>query len=120
MIYYHLDNDLLDNALFLAGRLYALDPRNTDAIHLLALCHLRSNQFKLAFDYSQATARRALHPGCSYVFAQTCLRLGRNPEGIDALEKIRCEWDGNNDWGRQMHARKEVTILPDTDQPLLQ
>lgn len=102
MIYYHLDNDLSDNALFLAGRLYALDPRSPDAIHLLALCHLRSNQYKLAFDYSQAAARRALHLGCSYIFAQTCLRLGRNPEGIDALEKIRHAWDGNNDWGRQI------------------
>lgn len=98
MIYYHLDNDILHNALFLAGRMHALDSRNPDAIHLLSLCHFRSKQFKLAFDYGQAAARRGSHLGCSYVFAQACLRLDRWSEGIDALEKLRHAWDGKNDW----------------------
>lgn len=99
MIYYHLDNELLYNALILAGRMHAFDQKNPEAVHLLSLCHFKNKQYKLAFDYGQPVARRSLHLGCSYVFAQACLKLNRSPEGIDALERTRHMWDGKNDWG---------------------
>ena len=38
LIYYHLDGNLLRNALFLAGRLHAYEPRSSEAAYLLALC----------------------------------------------------------------------------------
>lgn len=99
VVWYHLDNDLLNNALFLAGRMHALDPRNTEAVHLLALCHQKSGQFKTAYHYTQTVARRGLHLGCAYVFAQACLKLQRAAEGIDALEKLRPTWESKIDWG---------------------
>lgn len=100
IVLYHLDQGLLNNALFLAGRLHALDSRNLQSIHLLALCHLRNTQARLAYHYTQQAARRGLHLGCAYVFAQACLDLNKRAEGIDALERVRHMWDGKNDWGK--------------------
>ncbi len=100
-IYYHLDNDLISNALFLAGRLHALEPRNPDAVHLLALCHYREGQTKAAYDYTRILALgKGSHLGCSYLFAQACLVLNRNTDGIAALEKARALWEGKIHWSK--------------------
>lgn len=100
LIFYHLDNDLFQNALFLAGRLYGVDPRNPDTNHLLALCHLKLGQFKAAFDYSKEIRLRANHLGCAYVFAQACLALERYQEGIAALERCKSSWLPRNHWSK--------------------
>jgi anaphase-promoting complex subunit 3 len=97
-IYYHLDNDLLQNALFLAGRYHGLDPRSADAAHLLALCNLKTGQLKAAYDYSRDRALRAQHLGCAYVFAQACLGLELYADGINALERSRGLWAARNHW----------------------
>ena len=94
IIWYHLDNDLLDNALFHAGRLQGIDARNHDNIHLLALCQLRVGQLKAACESSRSVAARAVHIGCSYVFAQACLGLKNFTDGIVALQKSRVLCDG--------------------------
>ncbi len=100
LIYYHLDNNHLRNALFMAGRLHAYDPRSADALHLLALCHLRLGQHKLAYECSRTVALKGAHLGCAYVFAETCVVLsdGREKEGVTALEKTRGLWGGRNNW----------------------
>lgn len=99
LIFYHLDNDLLQNALFFAGRLHGLDPRGGDAAHLLALCHLKLGQLKPAYDYSREKGFRGHHLGCAYVFAQACLSLERYQDGILALERSRGQWAARNDLG---------------------
>lgn len=111
LIYYHLDNDMLDNANFLAGRLHALEPRNTDAQHLLALTYLRSRRFKAAYDFSQRSGVTGRHLGCAFVFAQSCLELGRNGEGYTALEGCRKLWAGKNDWNK--HSETSRRHMPD-------
>lgn len=100
LIYYHLDNDLVQNALFLASRLHAQEPRSADAAHLLALCHLRLGRLKAAYDYSREKGFRGQHLGCAYVFAQACLGLERYPEGITALDRARGFWGGRNHWSK--------------------
>ncbi len=101
LIYYHIDHDLHENALFLAGRLHALEPRHGDAAHLLALCHLRLGRMRAAFDYSREKGLRGSHLGCAYVFAQACLLLGRHADGITALERARGLWSGRNSFSRR-------------------
>lgn len=98
LIFYNLDNDLLQNALFLSGRLHGLDPRNPDTSHLLALCHLKLGQFKAAYDYSRDTRLRGSHLGCAYVFAQASLVLERYTDGVAALERCRNSWQARNHW----------------------
>lgn len=100
LIYYHLDNDFVQNALFLAGRLHGQEPRSPDAAHLLALCNLRLGRLKAAYDYSREKGFRGHHLGCAYVFAQACLGLGRYPEGITALDRARGQWGGRNHWSK--------------------
>ncbi|PGH23630.1 hypothetical protein AJ80_02236 [Polytolypa hystricis UAMH7299] len=109
LIYYHLDNNLIRNALFLAGRLHAFEPRSPEASYLLALCHLHSGQVKAAWEYSRSS--RGTHIGCAYVFAQACLELGKYIEGITALEKIRSLWISRNTWNKHSETRRQH--LPD-------
>ena len=111
MIYYNLDCNLIPNALFLAGRLHAYEPRASEAAYLVALCHLRLNQYKAAYDYSKNYGSRATHLGCAYVFAQACLGLGKYTEGIAALEKSRMHWISRNNWGKHNETRRQH--LPD-------
>ncbi|KAF2758942.1 TPR-like protein [Pseudovirgaria hyperparasitica] len=111
LIYYNLDNDLVPNALFLAGRLHGQEPRNPDAAHLLALCNLRLGRLKTAYDYSKEKAWRGQHLGCVYVFAQTCLGLETYQEGIQALERARGLWAGRNYWNK--HSEISRRHLPD-------
>jgi anaphase-promoting complex subunit 3 len=94
LIHYHLDNGFVENALFLAGRLHALEPRNLDAIHLLAHCNLRLGRYKAAYDYSKTRGLQGQHLGCAYVFAQACLGLEKYDQGVTALEKARSLWTG--------------------------
>ena len=100
LIYYHLDGNLLRNALFLAGRLHAYEPRSSEAAYLLALCHLRLGQLKAAYDSSRNSGSRGTHLGCSYVFAQACLGLERYVEGVTAIERSKGLWSTRNSWGR--------------------
>jgi anaphase-promoting complex subunit 3 len=88
--------------LFLAGRLHALDVRNADAAHLLALCNLRLGRYKAAFECSKSKATQAQHLGCVYVFAQACLSLERFELGATALEKVRGLWHGRNHWSKRV------------------
>ncbi|KAF1840199.1 nuclear protein bima [Cucurbitaria berberidis CBS 394.84] len=111
LIYYHLDNSFLENALFLAGRLHALEPRNPDAAHLLALCNLRLGRYKAAFDCSRSKGVHSQHLGCAYVFAQACLGLERYDAGAQALEKVRGLWAGRNHWSK--HSETSRRHIPD-------
>ncbi|KAL8858309.1 MAG: hypothetical protein Q9178_005172 [Gyalolechia marmorata] len=112
LIYYHLDNHLLRNALFFAGRLQAYDPRNADSVYLIALCHLRLGQLKSAYDSSRHQALKpGAHVGCSYVFAQACLGLGKYVEGTNALDKSRGNWIRMNSWNKHTESRRQY--LPD-------
>ncbi|KAH0544884.1 hypothetical protein FGG08_000964 [Glutinoglossum americanum] len=87
LVYYHLDNHLHENALFLAERLHAYEPRSADSWYLLALCHLRLGQLKAAYEYGRTSGTKGAHLGCAYVFAEACRGLGRPMEGIGALER---------------------------------
>lgn len=98
LIYYHLDNNLIRNALFLASRLLALEPRSLEAQYLLSLCHLHNGEVKAALEYSQGSGSRGLHVGCAYVYAQACLDLGKYLDGITALERCKSAWASKNHW----------------------
>ncbi|KAA6411467.1 MAG: bimA [Lasallia pustulata] len=111
LIYYHLDCNLLRNALFLAGRLHAYEPRSSEAGYLLGLCHLRLGQIKAAYDASKQSGSRGTHLGCSYVYAQACLGLERYIEGITALDKSRGLWAARNSWNKHSDSRRQH--LPD-------
>ena len=101
LVHYHLDNNFLENALFFATRLLALEPRNGDATHLVALCNLRLGRYKAAFDYAKPKAlAQQQHLGCAYVFAHACLGLERFDLGVQALEKARGLWAGRNHWSK--------------------
>ncbi|WPH03209.1 Hypothetical protein R9X50_00608600 [Acrodontium crateriforme] len=112
LIFYHIDNDFLDNANFLAGRLLALEPRNPDSSHLLSLTYLRLRKFKAAYDFSQKHGSAGRHLGCAYVFSQACLELGRYTEGTNALDKSKALWGGKNNWSK--HSENSRRHLPDT------
>ncbi|KAI5293314.1 anaphase-promoting complex subunit cdc27 [Ascosphaera acerosa] len=111
LIYYQLDNNRLRNALFLAGRLHAVEPRSADAAYLLALCHYRIGQSKAALEASKHHALRGTHLGCAYVFAQACLDLGRHVDGVNALDNCRQLWANRNTWNKHSESRRQP--LPD-------
>ena len=111
LIYYHLDNNLLKNALFLSQRLIAYDSRSPEAAYLLAYCQFQSGFVKVAWDTSRAIAVKGAHLGCAYVFAQSSLELGRYLEGLTALEKCKHSWQNRNTWGQHNESRRQH--LPD-------
>jgi anaphase-promoting complex subunit 3 len=111
LIFYHLDNELSDNATFLAGRLYALEPRNPDSSHLLALTNLRQRRWKLAYDSAHKYGSGGRHLGCAYIFAQACLELGKYLEGTAALEKSKSLWQNRNNWNK--HSETSRRHIPD-------
>lgn len=111
LIYYHLDNNLLKNALFLAGRLVAYEPRSSEAAYLLSYCQYQSGFVKAAWDTSRSAAVKGSHLGCCYVFAQASLELGRYLEGLAALEKSKHLWQSRNTWGQHNESRRQH--LPD-------
>ncbi|KAL8686438.1 MAG: hypothetical protein Q9218_007104 [Villophora microphyllina] len=98
LIYYHLDNQLLRNALFFAGRLTAHDSKSSDAVYLLSLCYFRLGQLKSAYETSRKLGSNGTNLGCSYVFAQACLGLGKYVEGATALDKSKGQWLHRNTW----------------------
>ncbi|KAI4132782.1 MAG: hypothetical protein LQ338_000486 [Usnochroma carphineum] len=111
LIYYHLDNQLLRNALFFAGRLQAYDPRSPDSAYLLALCYFRLGQLKSAYDSSRHWIQRGAnsHLGCSFIFAQACLGLGKYIEGTAALDKSKGVWLHKNNWNKHSDSRRQHT-----------
>ncbi|KAI4237781.1 MAG: hypothetical protein LQ352_007919 [Teloschistes flavicans] len=111
LIYYHLDNQLLRNALFFAGRLTAHDPKSSDAVYLISLCYLRLGQIKSAYDSSRKLGSPGTNLGCSYIFAQACLGLGKYIEGATALEKSKGQWLHRNTWNKHTENRRQH--LPD-------
>ena len=82
IIWYSLDNNLINNALFVAERLLALNDRDQNSRHLLGLCFLRAGRHASAYHLTNSHK----HLGCSYVFAQSCKEMGKYREGIVALE----------------------------------
>ncbi|KAL2842447.1 hypothetical protein BJX68DRAFT_244695 [Aspergillus pseudodeflectus] len=111
LIYYHLDNNMVRNALFLAGRLHAYEPRTSEASYLLALCYLQNGQVKAAWETSRNFGTRGTHLGCSYVYAQACLDLGKYTDGINALERSKALWASRNHWNKHSETRRQN--LPD-------
>ncbi|KAF2768317.1 TPR-like protein [Teratosphaeria nubilosa] len=111
LIFYHIDNELLDTANFLAGRLHALEPRNPDSSHLLALTYFRQRRYKAAYDFAQKYGASGRHLGCAYIFAQACLELRRYTEGTAALEKAKSSWAGRLNWKK--HSETTRRHLPD-------
>ncbi|KAJ5140455.1 hypothetical protein N7448_003863 [Penicillium atrosanguineum] len=111
LVYYHLDNNLIRNALFLAGRLHAYEPRSFEAQYLISLCHLHNGEIKAAFEHSQSSGSRGLHLGCAYVFAQACLDLGKHLDGVTALERSKSLWATKNNWNK--HNETQRQHLPD-------
>jgi hypothetical protein len=82
IIWYSLDNNLVNNALFVAERLLALNDRDQDSRHLLGLCLLRAGRASSAYNITNGFR----HLGCSYIFAQSCKEMGKYREGILSLE----------------------------------
>ncbi|KAI9654104.1 MAG: anaphase-promoting complex subunit cdc27 [Bathelium mastoideum] len=111
LIFYHLDNDFLENALFMAERLQALEPKSPDAAHLLSLCNLRLRRYKAAHEHSLKHGSLGKHLGCAYVFAQACLALKLYSEGIIALQKAKQGRSGESNWNR--HSESARRHLPD-------
>ncbi|EXJ93100.1 anaphase-promoting complex subunit 3 [Capronia epimyces CBS 606.96] len=111
LVYYHLDNNLLKNALFLASRLVAYEPRSAEAAYLLAYCQYQSGFVKAAWDTSRPAGVRGSHLGCSYIFAQASLELGRYVDGLTALEKSKHLWQNRNTWAQHNETRRQH--LPD-------
>lgn len=112
-VYYHLDNSSYDNALFFAERLCAQDKtiEASEAAFLLATCYFRLGDDRSAYHVSKAAGYRGTHLGCSYIFAQSCLRLGLWKEGITALERSKHLWAPKNNMGK--HAANLRVPHPD-------
>ena len=110
LIHYHLDNGFYENALFLAGRLHALDPRSAETCHLIALCNLRLGRYKAAYDYAQPKPNQPGHLGCMYVFAQACLALNCHEEGAVALEKVKGQYTGRNHFSKHTTSGKKFRV----------
>lgn len=111
LIYYHIDNHLLSNALFFAERLAVFEPKLSDSAYLVSLCHLRLGDNAAAYEYSRLAATSGKHLGCAYVFAQACLLLEKFKEGISVLERCRCFWSGKNNFGK--HSQFSRQPIPD-------
>ncbi|KAL8956846.1 MAG: hypothetical protein Q9183_006207, partial [Haloplaca sp. 2 TL-2023] len=111
IIYYHLDNHLVKNALFFAGRLQGYDQKSSDAAYLLAQCYFRLGKLKSAYDTSRKAGQAGTHLGCSYIFAQACLGLGKNLslEGANALDKSKGLWMHRSGWRKLWHAHRDFT-----------
>lgn len=111
LIYYHLDTESLENAEFLASRLHAIEPRNPDSSHLLALAYLRLHRYKAAYDTAQRYGANGRHLGCAYTFALASRELERYQDGILALDKSKSLWAGRNHWNK--HSETTRRHLPD-------
>ncbi|KAG7108274.1 Protein bimA like protein [Verticillium longisporum] len=111
VVYYHLDNNSYENALFFAEKLAAQDPKASESTHLLSLCHFRLGDHRSAFDFSRASANRGSNLGTIWVFAQSCLYLERFRDGISVLEKTRDRWVNTSHLGK--HTAVARSMCPD-------
>ncbi|KAH0495701.1 hypothetical protein TgHK011_009235 [Trichoderma gracile] len=109
VVHYHLDNGSYDSALFFAERYAAQDPQSSDAAHLLSLCHLRLGDYRSAYDVSQPLGCHGVNLGCSWVFAQACLALGRFTDGISALDKAKSLWWQKSTMGKHSATTRSAT-----------
>lgn len=109
VIHYHLDNSAPENALFFAERLVAQDAKSSESVHLYALSHLRLRDYRSAYDVSKPVAYRGTHLGCAWVFAQACLHLERDKEGIMALEKCKGLWSSLATLGKHTATSRSAT-----------
>ena len=107
LIYFHLDNNLLKNALFFAERLAAFDSRSSESAYLLSLCHLRLGDSSSAYEFSRPATAKGSHLGCVYVFAQACLEIEKYKDGILALERNKGLWIGKSSFGKHTERRRE-------------
>lgn len=110
-VYYHLDNNSHENALFFAEKLAAQDPKASESTHLLALCHYRLGDYRSSYDFSRQSACRASNLGAIWVFSQSCFKLERYREGIAVLEKSRERWMNRSNMGK--HTATTRSLLPD-------
>ncbi|KAK1599017.1 tetratricopeptide [Colletotrichum navitas] len=111
VVYYHIDNNAYENALFFAERLSAQDPKSSESAHLLALCHLRLGDHRTAFEVSRPSASRGSNLGAAWVFAHACMKMERYKDGINALEKVRDKWVGKMNMGK--HTTSTRSLYPD-------
>ncbi|KAL0930937.1 20s cyclosome subunit (nuc2 cdc27) [Colletotrichum truncatum] len=111
VIYYHVDNNAYENALFFAERLNAQDPKSSESAYLLALCHLRLGDTRTAFEVSRPSASRGTNLGAAWVFAHACMKMERYKDGINALEKAREKWIGKSNLGK--HTTSGRSLYPD-------
>ncbi|KAF6803499.1 20s cyclosome subunit (nuc2 cdc27) [Colletotrichum sojae] len=111
VVYYHVDNNAYENALFFAERLNAQDPKSSESAYLLALCHLRLGDHRTAFEVSRHSASRGTNLGAAWVFAHACVELERYKDGINALEKARDKWSGKTNLGK--HTTSTRSLYPD-------
>ncbi|MBE3040997.1 CDC27 family protein [Candidatus Bathyarchaeota archaeon] len=96
VVHEFLDSDLNENALFLSERLHALEPDNSSWPHLTALSYLRLGRVSLALEHSREKGLKGSHLGCSYVFAQACLKQKKYVDGITALRQAHPLWGGTH------------------------
>lgn len=88
-----LDLDFLDGSEILAEQLVANED-TPDTRYLLAHVQYRKGQY----DSAIMTCTHFLdHPGCVWVYAQSCLRLERASDGMKALDMARKLWDLGSD-----------------------
>lgn len=88
-----LDLEFLDGSEILAEQLVANED-SPDTRYLLAHVQYRKGQY----DSAIMTCKQSLdHPGCVWVYAQSCLRLERASDGMKALDTSRKLWDLGND-----------------------
>lgn len=112
LIYYHLDNNLLKNALFLAQRLIAYEgSKNAEAAYLLAYCQFQSGYVKASWETSRSFAQKGTHLGCAHIFAQASLELGTYTDGLVVVDKSRPLWQTRNTWNQHSESRRQY--LPD-------
>ncbi|OLL23906.1 Protein bimA [Neolecta irregularis DAH-3] len=107
VVWYSLDNNLLQNAHFVAERLLAYNDTNSGSKHLLALCLFRQGKCDAALRLTESVR----HIGCAYVYGQCCLQLNRCKDGITALENISSYW--NNTSTLYDHTDKKRRHIPD-------
>lgn len=111
LIYYHIDNNSLENGLFFAERLFAYDSRSPESAYLLALCHFRLRDYASAYEHAKSAGTKGTSLGCTFIYAQACLALERYKDGTMVLEKLKGLWHGRNSFGK--HTSSSRHLLPD-------
>ncbi|KAF3989218.1 hypothetical protein FT663_02893 [Candidozyma haemuli var. vulneris] len=84
VIVHSLDTFNYKNAEFAAEHLVALNPQDPESLFLYALVLYRQSKYKSAFNRTSSELAHG-HLGCSYIYARSCLHLGKYKEGIYTL-----------------------------------